>query len=134
MKAPCVSQCRFCAERLIQEEGPKAFRADSRAVKGGARTTSALGDAGTRSRRSRMRAAASEAVLFIFQLPMMRGLRTGLSVAIGGVLSATMRLRGSIREGGQARELFAFEHFQDGGGAGRHERHIIRLTGSMHGQ
>ena len=68
-----------------------------------------------------MRAAASEAVLFIFQLPMMRGLRTGLSVSIVGVISATMRLRGSIREGGQARELFAFEQFQRGAAAGRNE-------------
>ena len=65
---------------------------------------------------------------------MMRGLRTGLSVSIVGVISATMRLRGSIREGGQARELFAFEQFQRGPAAGRNERHILRLTGSMHGQ
>jgi hypothetical protein len=32
-----------------------------------------------------MKAAASEAVLFIFQLPIMRGLRTGVSIVIGGM-------------------------------------------------
>jgi hypothetical protein len=31
-----------------------------------------------------MKAAASEAVLFIFQLPTMRGLRTGVSMLDGG--------------------------------------------------
>ena len=30
-----------------------------------------------------MKAAASEAVLFIFQLPMMRGLRKGISIVAG---------------------------------------------------
>jgi hypothetical protein len=36
-----------------------------------------------------MKAAASEAVLFIFQLPTMRGLRTGVSMLVEGV-SVTM--------------------------------------------
>lgn len=71
-----------------------------------------------------MKAAASEAVLFIFQLPMMRSLRTGVSI-VEGVNSATRRLRDSIREGGQARELFAFEQFQRGAAAGRDEGHIL---------
>ena len=56
-----------------------------------------------------MKAAASEAVLFIFQLPTMRGLRTGISMVVEGMNSATRRLRDSIRESGQARELFAFQ-------------------------
>ncbi|TKS62113.1 MAG: hypothetical protein EWM73_02803 [Nitrospira sp.] len=72
-----------------------------------------------------MKAAASEAVLFIFQLPIMRDLRTGVSVSIVGVISATRRLLDSIRESGQARELFAFEQFQRGAAAGRDERHIL---------
>jgi hypothetical protein len=58
-----------------------------------------------------MKAAASEAVLFIFQLPMMRGLRTGISMPVEDMNSATRRLRDSIREGGQTRELFALEQF-----------------------
>ena len=65
-----------------------------------------------------MKAAAPEAVLFIFQLPTMRGLRTGISMVVEGMNSATRRLRDSIREGGQARELFAFEQFQRGAAAG----------------
>jgi len=80
VKAPCVSQCTSCAPRLIQEEGPKVLRADSRAVKGGAMTTSAWGEAGIRSRKSRIKLTASEAVLFIFQLPTMSGLRMEVSI------------------------------------------------------
>ncbi len=72
-----------------------------------------------------MKAAASEAVLFIFQLPTMKGLRTGLSMVVEGVNSVTRRLHDPIREGGQARELFAFEQFQRGAAAGRDERHIL---------
>ena len=72
-----------------------------------------------------MKAAASEAVLFIFQLPTMKGLRTDLSMVVEGVGSVTRRLHDSIREGGQARELFAFEQFQRGAAAGRDERHIL---------
>ena len=41
------------------------------------------------------------------------------------VCSATRRLLDSIRESGQARELFAFEQFQRGAAAGRDERHIL---------
>ena len=72
-----------------------------------------------------MKAAASEAVLFIFQLPTMKGLRTDLSMVVEGVNSVTRRLHDPIREGGQARELFAFEQFQRGAAAGRDERHIL---------
>ena len=72
-----------------------------------------------------MKAAASEAVLFIFQLPTMKGLRTDLSMVVEDVNSVTRRLHDPIREGGQARELFAFEQFQCGAAAGRDERHIL---------
>ena len=46
-----------------------------------------------------MKAAASEAVLFIFQLPTMKGLRTDLSMVVEGVNSVTRRLHDPIREG-----------------------------------
>src|SRR5215831_3065013 len=81
-----------------------------------------------------MKTAASEAVLFIFQLPTMSGLRTGISIVVEGMKSATRRLRGSIRERSQARELFAFQQFQRSAATGRDERHVLRFAGSMHRQ
>ena len=53
-----------------------------------------------------MKIAASEAVLFIFQLPTMRGFRTGVSMfedGRGEALNDKCRLRHSIGESGQAR-------------------------------
>ncbi len=60
---------------------------------------------------SRANAAASEAVLFIFQLPAIRGMRTiSFGLACSGI-----RPRGldcSIRKCDQPRELFAFQKFE----------------------
>ncbi len=58
-----------------------------------------------------MKTTASEAVLFIFQLPTMRGLRTGVSMLDGGrgYELSDGRLHDSIWEGGQAWKSFAFQ-------------------------
>ena len=60
----------------MRDEGPKAVRTDSSAVKGGASTTSTIGFIGNAVISSRTNEAASEAVLFIFQLPTMSVVRT----------------------------------------------------------
>lgn len=58
------------------EDDPSAARTDSSEVKGGAMTSSIERDAGIFPASSRTKSAASEAGLFIFQLPTIRGMRT----------------------------------------------------------
>ena len=46
VKAPCCSQCTFCAPRAMWEAEPKVVPTDSNAVNGGASTISTEGSGG----------------------------------------------------------------------------------------
>src|SRR5215467_15716443 len=60
----------------MRDVGPKAVATDCNAVNGGAITTSTAGLIGNVRSNSRTNETASDAVLFIFQLPTRRVVRT----------------------------------------------------------
>src|SRR5687768_9335273 len=99
VKAPCCSQWRFWAPRAMLDAGSSVVRTDANAVKGGASTISTAGLLGMARDNSTTKPAASEAVLFIFQLPTMRVVRT---VAVPPLVFA-------LGQGHQARQWFAFQ-------------------------
>ena len=74
VNAPLGLSCTFCAPRARCDPSMAAPTAD-RAVKGGQRTTFTLGSMPTAAEMALTSSTPSVAVLFIFQLPAMRGVR-----------------------------------------------------------
>ena len=91
-------------------------------MKGGATTISIVGDAGSLGTTVQIKAAASDAVLFIFQLPTINVVRTMLSARPKNwfvcIVLEKERLIDTVGQCNQTGQLFTLEQFQRGATAG----------------